>query len=389
MEIKAILLIGGEAGSNSGTSAQTLARTPVALVDVLGKPVVLRVAERLKKQGVTSVAVISESPLPPLSAVARAELAQLSWTEASGAQFWRVAESIFEQLQSGTDEILVMRLGGYAEFDLDSFLQHHIDDRYHHVTRAHLPSGEALDVFLVTAARRNEAAFLFRHQLQQTRSACGSWECRGYWNPLANAHDLRRMAVDGLLRRSELQPVGEQRRPGIWVARGARIHKRARVLAPAFIGERATICAAAVVTRCGVVEHHSEISSGTVIEDATVLPFTRVGASLDISHAVASARCVLHLRRNVEVEVTDSRLLDAVSSSAPLRALENAVSLAAFLPAHFLRGLFARSHREQPAKFPAESTAGALRSVPSGFEASSEASSFPANMAVARRYGNQ
>jgi hypothetical protein len=325
-----------------------------------------------------------------LSSAARAALSEVTWTEAAGAQLWRAAENAFEQMQSGTDEILVLRLGGYAEFDLDPFLQHHIDDRYHHVTRARGTDGRPMDMFLVTAARRNEAAFLFRHQLQQTRTPCGSWDYRGHWNRLSNLHDLRRLAVDGLLRRIELAPAGEPWRPGIWVARGARIDRRARVLAPAFIGERSRICATAVVTRCGVVEHHCQISGGTVVEDATVLPYTCVGPSLDLAHAVAGERRILHLPRNVEIEVSDPRILDTLSTSAPLRVLESAVSLAAFLPAHFLRGLFARSHREPPAVFPAGTAAPSPpRSMPAGFEASPEASSFPANMAVARRYGNQ
>jgi hypothetical protein len=52
--------------------------------------------------------------------------------------------------------------------------------------------------------------------------------------------------------------------------------------------------------------------------------------------------------------------------------------------------LFAPSHREQPAELPASvKTPSAAIKTEAGFEASRETSSFPANLAVARRYGDQ
>ena len=56
-------------------------------------------------------------------------------------------------------------------------------------------------------------------------------------------------------------------------------------------------------------------------------------------------RRVAHLKRRVEIEITDPKLVD-MASAAPLRALGHAASLVAFLPTHFLWGLFAGPQQE-------------------------------------------
>jgi hypothetical protein len=95
------------------------------------------------------------------------------------------------------------------------------------------------------------------------------------------------------------------------------------------------------------------VDSGTVVENSTVLPYTTVGGGLDVLNAVIGNKRVFHLLRNVEVEIADPKLLDTVSPSASWRTMGHAAALATFLPAQFLRGLLAKSHREQPAQLPA------------------------------------
>ncbi len=389
MDVRAIILIGG-AKPEFGPQTETFAGTPLVLHDVLGRPVLHRIVERLQAQGIGAISVISETPMPPQEGAARSAQPALNWTTAAPGQLFRVAENAFsDHAQAGAEEVLVLRLGGYAEFELEEFLQRHLDGRAH-VTRAVGANGVPLGMFMIAASRRNDAAYLFRHQLEQCRAACGEWVLRGYFNPLASARDLRALAMDALLQRVAIEPAGEQRRPGIWIAAGARVDRRARVLAPAFIGAYAKVGAAAVITRGSVVEHHAEIEIGTVVENTTVLPYTRIGPGLDVTHAVAGGSRLLHLGRNVEVEISDPRFMDTVSEYASLRALGSAASLAAYLPLQFFRGLFAKSHRVQPKEFPAAAHApSSALSAPAGFEASPEASSFPGHLAVARRYGDQ
>ncbi len=380
MDVKAILLVGG---SEDEFARESFAGLPLALQDVLGKPAVLRAVERLQAQSISDVCVVSRAAMP------LGFPSNIPWTHAVNGNFWRSAESAFNELsQAGAEAVLVIRMGGYGEFVVDDFVQRHLDCRAH-VTRAVGKSGEALDMFVITGSRRNDAAYLFRHNLEQTRSACGHWIFEGYWNALATGSDLRRLAIDGLMQQCDVKPAGEERRPGIWIARSARVDRRARVLAPAYIGEHARVRGNAVVTRCSTIERYAEVEAGTVVENASVLPYTVIGQALDIAHSIAGSKKLLHLGRKVEVEIADPRLMDARTQHAPLRAVASAASLASFVPVQLFRGLLAKSRREQPSELPdaVKASASAVK-TPAGFEGE-ESSAFPANLAVARRYGNQ
>ncbi len=366
-----------------------LGGVPLAFLDVLGRPVVHRMANLLQEQGVSRVSILSEYPMPAMSSAGRAVQAAIGCEHLAPARFWRGAENAFSDLvQAGADEVIVIRLGGYIQLDVQDLLSHHFEKRCR-VTAAVTPDGKPLEVFSISANRRNDAAFLFRHQLQETRTPCQNYVFHGYVNRLETASDLRALAVEALLQRIPIQPEGKEIRPGIWVAEGARIHPTARLVAPAFVGERARVLERAVVTRCSAVEHHAVVAPGTVVEGATVLPHTRVGAALDLAHTVAGLGRVINLRRAVEVEVEDPRLLSAISPHAPVRVVGGVLSLTTFLPLQFLRGLFASSHREPVVVPPAVSAAGAHRAARSVPEPAPVSDEFPVNIAVARRYGNE
>jgi len=380
VDVRAILLVGG---SEDEFERESFAGLPFALHDVLGKPTALRAIEQLQTQGINEICVVSRAAKPAGIPTA------VPWTHAVNGNFWRSAENAFNELsQAGADAVLVLRMGGYGEFVVDDFVQRHIDCRAH-VTRAVGNNGDALDMFVITGSRRNDAAYLFRHDLQQTRSASGHWIFEGYWNPLATGSDLRRLAIDGLMQRCAVKPAGKERRPGVWIAKGARVDRRARVLAPAYIGEHARVRGNAVVTRCSTIERYAEVEAGTVVENASVLPYTVIGQSLDIAHSIAGSKKLLHLGRKVEVEIADPKLIDARTQHAPLRAMASAAALASFVPVQIIRGLLAKSHREQPSDLPdaVKASASAVK-TPAGFEGE-EPSAFPANLAVARRYGDQ
>jgi carbonic anhydrase/acetyltransferase-like protein (isoleucine patch superfamily) len=307
---------------------------------------------------------------------------------------WRTAELVFNEFaQGGADLVLALRIGPYAELDVERLLQFHLDQRTR-VTAIEDQHGP-LDAFVISASRRNDAAYLFRHKLAAMRSAGGRFLFTGYINHLTNVHDLRRLATDALTLRTHIEPSGQQIKPGVWAENGARIHHGARILAPAFVGTHSKIHAAVVLTRGAVIEHHSEIDCGTVVENSTVLPYTYVGAGLDLSHAVAGFHRIEHLRRNVAVEINDPKLLSSAPLAAPVRALVAAASLAAFLPKQFVRGLFAPSQREPLTELPAS-----VKSPPAVLQApvaatrestatDNSSSKFPADLMVARRYGDQ
>jgi len=371
VDVKAIVLVAG-APQNDKAEAN-IASTPFALADVVGRPAVHHLLRDLQRQNVGEITVVSETAVPPLTVSSRQEVRDVNWTVAEGHQLWRAAEEAYNDLaQSGAEEILVIRVGAYVEFDLDSLLQAHLDNRTH-ATRAVDEHGSEMDVFVVTGSRRNEAAYLFRHRLAETRSRCGAWRFRGYRNELATPHHLRCLAVDALLGENSITPKGEQIRPGVWIGRGAQLHPRARVLAPAYVGENAKVRCNAVITRCSVVEHHAEIDFGTVVEDASVLPYTYIGPGLDLIRSVVGCCRVASLDHGVEVEIADPRLLRGISPSAGRRVLSSAASVAAFVPVQFFRGLFRASRNHKPSELAAAVSAPSSLNTPAGFPAAPSA----------------
>ena len=92
---------------------------------------------------------------------------------------------------------------------------------------------------------------------------------------------------------------------------------------------------------------YAEADCGTVVEDSSLLSFTKIGPGLDCSHAVAGFERLAHLPRAVEVEIADPRLLTMVSPSPARRATTHAFALAGFIT-RALPGLFRSAPSELP-----------------------------------------
>ena len=390
MDVRAIVVLGAS-HTSAETTSEAIAGIPIAFADVVGKPIIYRIVDDLRSNGVNLVTVITDAAIKewPTGTGLYG-----TWVHAANDQLWRTVENTFaDASNAGAELILLLRVGAYADINYSDVLRAHIDQR-HHVTCIVDELGSSLEVYAITGSRRNEAAYLVRHELRQFRSGCKLYTHTGYVNPLATAQDLRNLAVDALMQRVHIVPEGVQVKPGVWVGRGAQIHRRARVLSPAFIGAGSRVRAAAVITRCTALEHHTVVDCGTVVENVTTLPHTYLGAGLDVTHSVVGRRRLWNLKRNVEVEFADARLIGEATANAPLRALGSLVSLASFLPAQLLRGIFAPSHRECPASLPEaiQSPAAALEKPATTLKASApsvDAGEFPANLVIARRYGNE
>jgi NDP-sugar pyrophosphorylase family protein len=394
MDLRAILLVTPvAAGADGDGCAETLGGVPIALLPAVGSPVVQHVATRLRLQGISDITVIAEATAASAAHFGRSAMRPDSkWKTADSSEFWRVAENVFgDYAQAGAELLLVMRLGAYCELDLDSLIQFHFDQRQR--VTAVVDERGPLDVFVLNASRRNDAAFLFRHQLGSLRTPAAHFSFRGYVNRLRDARDLRQLVCDAFALKIGITPAGRQLKPGVWIEDGARVHRRARILAPAFIGARSRVRAAAVLTRGACLEHHCDVDCGTVIEDSTLLPYTSVGAGLDIAHAVVGFRRMAHLHRNVEVDFSDPKLITMAPLHPGLRVLSSAAALASYLPREILRGLFAPSQHEQPASLPdsVQAPPPSLKGPAAVEEAGADTQSekFPADLAVARRYGDQ
>lgn len=363
MDVRAILLIGnpdpGE-GAASSLDSESFSGVPFSLLPVLGKPLLHRFADRLKKAGVDSIAVLNtgecSSPL-----IEDARRSDVKWKDVPAQQAWREAEEQFDEfVHSGADLVLLVRLGPYAEVEIDPLIQFHLDQRSH-VTQVAKEDG-ALDFFVLSSSRRNDAAFLLRNKLAKMRVAAKPFMTHGYLNPLETASDFRRLVLDSFLLKTSVQPAGEQVRPGIWIGTGARVHRTVRLVAPCYVGAYSKVRKGALITRGTSLEHHSIVDCGSVVEASTLLPLSYLGAGLDLTHSIVGNKRIVSVKYGAELEVEDQSLVSAVPSTSALRTLQDAANLATFVPRQFIRSLVAGS---KPKPAPAEVE------CPSGFDAAS------------------
>ena len=383
LDVKAILLIGNQTADLDASALS--GGMPLAAIDLLGRSPVMRIADRMKRYGVNTIYVVGQVDQLKNTAGAGSEIRFVSTADSN---LWRECESVFsEAAQNGADLVIVERVGPYLELDYDDLIALHLD-RKNRVTPVCDEAGGQLEVFCISASRRNDAAYLFRHQLREARTPCVGYDYRGYYNPLLNGAQLRKLTIDAFEGIADVQPYGQQIRPGVWLGEGARIEHGARVLAPSFIGAHAVVCPSAVVTRFSSIEHHSQVDCGTVVEDSNVLPRTYLGAGLDVGHSVVGNGRLLNLPRNVELEISDPKLVRTLSEHAPIRALATLVALG---PKRLLQSLIPGLRRAAPVSLPAavKAPSAALES-PAALQAAAQSNEeFPANLMVARRYGNE
>lgn len=386
MDIRGLLL----ANAEHNVAGNQALDAPLATLDVAGKSTLQRMAERLQQYGISSVSAVVEATTP--AGVRNFGLpSDITCVSSVPDRFWKTAESVFNDMaQSGAELVILIRLGAYAEADFEKLVQFHLD-RKERVTRLAADT-QMLEIFCISASRRNDAASLFRTQLEHCRSECPLLEHDGYLNPLATARDLRQFAIDILTRQTETCPAGKEIKPGVWAASGAMIEKGARILAPAFVGSLARIRSGAVITRCSSVERHAEVDCGTVIENSTVLPFSYVGAGLDLAHSIAGMGRIVNLHRDVTVTIVDSKLVASISVASGKRLIASAADALTYLPRLAFQGIFGAAkaapsdlHTTLRKTSPALGTAAGFETSACDTEASHK---FP-NMIVARRYGHQ
>jgi len=386
MDIRGLLLV--NSANIKEDETEFLTAGPLGAIEVAGKSPLERMADRLRQFGISSITAVVESASITLSREAAS--AAITYLSSPRERFWRTAENAFNDMaQNGAELVVLVRLGAYAEIDFERLVQAHIDRGGRVSQMTHM--GNHLDVFCISASRRNDAASLLRSRLTRCRSECPLIEHFGYVNQLADARDLRQFAIDILTRQIETCPAGVEIRPGVWASR-AYIEKGARVLAPAYIGESARIRAGAVITRCSSIEHHVQVDCGSVVENSSVLPYSYVGAGLDLAHSVAGMRRVANLRRDVTVEIADPKLLDTVSATSGKNMLNSTLELFTYLPRVAWQGILNGGRQPQPDLNAAlRKTAPALRNA-AGYETpacdTEAAQKFP-NMVVARSNGHQ
>jgi mannose-1-phosphate guanylyltransferase len=87
-----------------------------------------------------------------------------------------------------------------------------------------------------------------------------------------------------------LSPSGEQKRPGIWIAPGARVSRRAKITPPCYIGSGATVAAGVELQGPCVIGAGSRLSGPCLISNSFVQPRTWVKPGAWVEGQITSAR---------------------------------------------------------------------------------------------------
>jgi NDP-sugar pyrophosphorylase family protein len=296
-------------------SHEQLAGIPLACIEILGQSMLARTLERLRAAGATPITVVAEEGLCRLLSELHDHGVEVCHAK-PGDDLWVVAgQKVRQHLANGVRTVLVQRIGAYVELNLADIVQFH-EDRGRSLCRAHDREG-ALDLWVVGPNLADASDPQFAGPPNWGDFPAHAYVGCEYVNRLRNAREMRRLAVDCLHSRCSIRPSGREVKPGVWLDDHAHVHRKARVVAPAYIGRRTRVQATALITRSSSLERNCEVSGGTVVEDACVLSNTYLGRWLDVSHAVVDGSKFVDLRSDVAVEISDGALVSRAGSSEP------------------------------------------------------------------------
>jgi NDP-sugar pyrophosphorylase family protein len=284
-----------------------LAITPIASLEILGMSALQRTIQSLQRAGVEKVSVVAEASACHMASQ-MGDSAQMFPVHHS-SEVWLAAKHVFgDYVKNGVETVLLARLGAYIEFDLVDLIQFHWDKRQ---PSTQIVDREGpLDFWVLDIAACAKAGIDFDEVMGADSSTCiTSYSRASYVNRLSDAFCLRRFVVDAFLARCSAKPPGKEAKPGVWIDQSAQVDRRARIVAPAYIGPRARIRASGLITRFSNIERGCEVDSGTAVDDSSILGNTYLGTWLDVSHAVVYGSNFAHLHHNRTIEIRDPRLI--------------------------------------------------------------------------------
>jgi NDP-sugar pyrophosphorylase family protein len=303
-----IVRAGGEssaaAAGRSEAQMLTLLHEPLACVEVLGRSVLQHAVERFRAAGVGAISVLIEQapwlptqvgcfpPTVDVQIVSDVDLA--------------VAAALKVYAENGIEHVFVVQPNAHIEADLIGMFQFHRETRQP-ATRAFDREG-ALDLWMVNAAAAQtvSAEFLLPSLAPPSPSF---YPVKEYVRRLSHPRHLRRLVEDSLRGLCQMRPSGREIRPGVWIDQGAQIHKRARLVAPAYVGCNSRILEDTLITRFSNIERNCYIDYGTVIEDSSILANSHVGIWLDVCHSVVQGNRLFNLGRDTMLEISDPSVI--------------------------------------------------------------------------------
>jgi len=346
----AILIVGPNASNSDKPFSDTherLGGNPITCVELLGKSILQRTISRLEHYGLNDISIVADGNLSSLISSQLPRKVQADFVR-EPMDVWTAAQKKFGDLkEKGSEVVVLIRMGAYVEFNLKQLLEFH-RDKQQSITPMHDSHGP-VDIWLLSASNTPRTIIPDRVEGSKVPSPMVPFLSQSYVNRLTGARDLRRLVVDAFFARCEIRPMGLQVKTGVWVDEGAQIHRRARLVAPAYIGQDVKVQSDAVITRCTNLERGSEVGYGTVVEDTSVLTGTCLGTGLDLAHAVVCGNNLIHLRRDVALQISDPQLLSGRSFVCPPPAYASEPKEPAVLtPIVDINGVRGTSHDRQP-----------------------------------------
>lgn len=318
MKTAAILVLGSPAPAYSFLASEDrqasgcpgdIAGIPLSCIEILGASILQRTMQRFADTGVDSFTILADASLLKVIKLANVMPGWMVKINSfqSEADVWPAIErSIQSDFANQIDNVFLVKLGAYAEFDPDIVLSFAANNDSS-ALRVHDQLGSIGTWLLNQSANLENLGKEFQNLGQD--ASVKTYFFDGYVNRLVRMQDLRRFVTDVFQSRCSAHPEGNEVRAGVWIDNGAQVHKQARIVPPAYIGKNSRVGPASLITRSSSVERDCNVDYGTVIEDSTVLPNTYIGTGLDVAHSVVCGNMLVHLDQNLVMEINDEILI--------------------------------------------------------------------------------
>jgi len=333
MSVGSVLFMKGSSGEDNSpdgcpksghperlASLPSLSKEPVALLDILGEPVLHRIIEVLRRAEVTPIYLVVDESYRDHEVVRSLRRERIEVLSASAQNLSSLVERAVQRCSDhGIENVLLMEPSAYTEVDIQALTRAH-QSANQKITLAY-DDGGALPIAMLSSSESELAGSLMQRKLLFPQPTARFLH-KGYANRLQTAQDLRQLAQDALQHRCRIRPNGDETRPGVWVAKTAYVHSAAQLISPAYVGPNTRIRSGAVLSECSTVERNCIIERGTTVCNSSVLAGSYVGFCLDVANAVINQSKLVDVRRNVSLEIGDSLI-----GASPLAARNSIPSL--------------------------------------------------------------
>jgi NDP-sugar pyrophosphorylase family protein len=317
MTVGSVLFMQGSSGENNSpgggpengfpqklASIASVSSEPVALLEILGEPILHRIVEVLRRAEVAPIYLVVDQKFRDHEVVRSLRRERVEVLSGPAENLPSLVERAVQRCSDhGIENVLLLEPSAYAEIDVHALASAHTSSSQP-ITLAYNES-VALPIAMVSSSEPDLAGTLVRRKLAFSQPMA-RFQHTGYTNRLRTAQDLHRLAQDALQHRCRIRPNGDEVRAGVWVAKTAYVHSAAQVIAPAYVGPNTRLRSGAMLADCSTVERDCIIERGTTVKNSSILGGTYIGVCLDVSNTVVNQSKLVDIRRNVGLEISDT-----------------------------------------------------------------------------------